>query len=902
MKKILLFICMVMCVVGTKAQTYSTSMVYNYSNATGFNNYQKTFVGIYNVLRTVDTDDQMINSYVSGMSITSVKVDGTERLSNLTKTDATYYRNYYSSTYGVDIYFFNTSNGNVSFGSSQTSLNAFKNATVDTNASNNYQYGFTIGFSRAQATTYVIEGTIVFYYKGTQSYTRTFKITISPNSAYTNAMKIGGSTSNISTLTALQSGSYTSSSSSSGMRTIKISSATDLSGNSIATSNASVSSSSTGTGTSYTYSSSGSHVFYFKASRSGKFTVKVSQPGYSSYFPCEATLVITVNRATSSMSGDDVKSQLSSGSYSKTLSTLISSHTGSGSYSYSIYSASNNQSVSSFVSGTDYYISNGVFYAKKPGEYKIQVTQATDNTYNSSTMERTITVYRQTDPLAFSSQSFDTKQGKKSFDLASAISKNPSSGAITYSCSDANVTISNGKLTVKKPGTYTISATQAQTDIYEAATSKSFTITASPSKLKKVHSCIINDYQMSEWYDGGNDATWTKNSPNLRYVNPNTLLNTEAYIASGVEKLTGNHTVVKFSDAPTSALITSKRVLINANNKIISDNPTFCDDDKYDFVVPGNAAIQLRDYTGNAVLPAKGMNTVDNVTDYNFSGNVGDGNEVTIINGKQEQKVTYTRSASLIANPGHYSTICLPFSVPAANMPEGFTFEEHIIERKPEATSSPTVFNFAFQTVTSLEAGKPYIFKRNDELEKADMTIEVPAANCTFVSQPDMTDPYFYGTFINLITKDLHGETLSNPYNNGDESVSLSELDTYFTNMYDETNKRVAYFIKQNGDHDEIRRAANNVSMRPLRAYFRFNEANDLLALNGQQAKLMVIHFDNIDDDPTGVSHTVKQSDGYVDVYTISGTLVAKHRLEADALEGLNAGAYILSNGKKIVK
>lgn len=345
------------------------------------------------------------------------------------------------------------------------------------------------------------------------------------------------------------------------------------------------------------------------------------------------------------------------------------------------------------------------------------------------------------------------------------------------------------------------------------------------------------------------DANWAANSRNLRYVKSSTTY------ANLPKTYLDDQIVLKTTD---NAAVTSNKIVIGGSGEIVS-NPVMSDGEKFDYVIPNKAALQLA----------------------------------------SDKTISFSRSEGIPA-VGNYATICLPFSVPANRMPAGYTFEKHVLNAEPKPTASPTRFSFAFQAVNSLEAGKPYIFKRNNESAPASLEISVPATECTFVTEPSYDDEYFYGTFVNLIEKDLHAKTDPNPYDNGDASVSFGELDTFFDNIYDPDNKRVAYFLKQVGENDEIRRAGSNVTMRPLRAYFRFNET-DFPAQS--KAKLMILHLDLDDDDSTtGIKSSRADDSGFVDVYTLSGIRVAKHREVSKALEGLNAGIYILSNGKKVSK
>lgn len=461
---------------------------------------------------------------------------------------------------------------------------------------------------------------------------------------------------------------------------------------------------------------------------------------------------------------------------------------------------------------------------------------------------------------------------------------------------DYTINTSTGAIVANKPGTFSVQTDfkgNTSTGYFPAIASSTFTITKGTGAFyHKTMSCVMNEINLTHPdfdYPGYQtmDENWAANSRKLRYVNTNRAYNELP------QNYLNEHTVIKNNDI---LFFESEQLVINGDNKVVSSHPTFCDDDKYDYVVPNKAGgapfyfIPVTSLSKAASAPKKAPITPDIDID-----------DPTITNNAYERSVRYSRSASLIAAPGHYSTICLPFEVPEAYMPEGFTFEEHILGSNPEKTDNPTLFNFAFYEVTYLEAGKPYIFKRNEGWDAAALEIEVPAERTHFVAEPSYEDPYFYGTFINLIEKDLHAETSPNPYNNG-ASVCFTELDTYFTNMYDKSNKRVAYFIKQSGSNDEIRRAASNVTMRPLRSYFRFNEDDDLRALNATgQAKLMVVHF-SLDDFATGIRTQEAEGDGYVDVYTPSGSLVAKHQKVSKALEGLRSGIYILSNGKKVMK
>lgn len=378
----------------------------------------------------------------------------------------------------------------------------------------------------------------------------------------------------------------------------------------------------------------------------------------------------------------------------------------------------------------------------------------------------------------------------------------------------------------------------------------------------KTMSCVMNEIDLTplgnatvDVNDGNTtksycalDANWAANSRNLRYVKSSTTY------ANLPQTYLDDQIVLKTTD---NAAVMSNKIVIGVSDKIVS-NPVMRDGAKFDYVIPDKAELELA----------------------------------------SDRTITFSRSEGIPA-VGNYATICLPFSVPKDRMPAGYTFEKHVLKAKPESTTSPTRFTIAFQAVTSLEAGKPYIFTRNANAS-VPLQISVPATEYKFVTEPSYDDEYFYGTFVNLIEKDLHAETATNPYYNGDASVSSGELTTFFNKIYDSENNRVAFFLKQDGENNEIRRAGSNVTMRPLRAYFRFNETDFPAQSN---AKLMILHLDLDDDDSTtGIKSSRADDSGFVDVYTISGIRVAKHREVSKALEGLKAGTYILSNGKKVSK
>lgn len=539
------------------------------------------------------------------------------------------------------------------------------------------------------------------------------------------------------------------------------------------------------------------------------------------------------------------------------------------------------------------YSSNGIngktFMATKPGTYTLTITQPSGDGRFGGSATRQVIVSAKASSVTGGEQVL-TKPGVR-VNLEELIASHTGSGKFEYSVdgttysSGTDYVISGNSFVATKSGKYTINVTQLADEEYEeSAGTISLIVDNTHDMFTKAQTSVVNDLDISgitqkhaqdpvnELAINGGYAEvfsdgWDANARNIRLL----VTSQSAYDDPIKLKTTylNPHTskVEKFDGYPyiPSGNMTYKRTA--DGNELISD-VVLDEDQKFDYVLADNA-----DLTGTYISYGPQQRTL------RFNGRT--------------------------CNKGVYYAMCIPFGVSESEMPEDFIFERITEQRR--WNDEIDKMEIGFQQVNHLEPGVPYLCKyvggaANKQLVLVAKT-PLDGSAITMVAQPVNSSEHFQGTFINLINKDLHQETVGNPYNNGyTGTASINSLfDDFFTDL---KAGRPLYAL--NSSNGKIEKLGANNSIRPFRAYFRFSDEE--VAKGGETgagAKLLMIRHFSIDEEEkttTLFNLATQEQEDIVDVYDINGRKRAVRVPECEALKNLPHGIYILSNGKKISK
>lgn len=539
------------------------------------------------------------------------------------------------------------------------------------------------------------------------------------------------------------------------------------------------------------------------------------------------------------------------------------------------------------------YSSNGIngktFMATKPGTYTLTITQPSGDGRFGGSATRQVIVSARASSVTGGEQVL-TKPGVR-VNLEELIASHTGSGKFEYSVdgttysSGTDYVISGNSFVATKSGKYTINVTQLADDEYEeSAGTLALIVDDTHDMFTKAQTAVVNDLDISgitQTYaqDPVNELAinygraeifsdgWDANSRNIRLL----VTSQSAYDDPIKLKTTylNPHTskVEKFDDYPyiPSGNMTYKRTA--DGNELISD-VVLDEDQKFDYVLADNANL-----TGTYISYGPQQRTL------RFNGRT--------------------------CNKGVYYAMCIPFGVSESEMPEDFIFEGITEQRR--WNDEIDKMEIGFQQVNHLEPGVPYLCKyvggaANKQLVLVAKT-PLDGSAITMVAQPVNSSVHFQGTFINLINKDLHQETSSNPYNNGyTGTASINSLfDDFFTDL---KAGRPLYAL--NSGNGKIEKLGANNSIRPFRAYFRFSDeevAKDGATLSAGAKLITIRHFSLDEEETTSVFNlNTQEQEELVDVYDLKGVRRATKVAECEALKNLPHGIYILSNGKKISK
>lgn len=188
---------------------------------------------------------------------------------------------------------------------------------------------------------------------------------------------------------------------------------------------------------------------------------------------------------------------------------------------------------------------------------------------------------------------------------------------------------------------------------------------------------------------------------------------------------------------------------------------------------------------------------------------------------------------------GKWATICLPFS---CDIPNGITIEEF------ERFNGNSVI---FKPVTSIEAGKPYLFKADDGVSE----VIAQAENVTV-----------------LPVSEVEGKTA--------EFIGVLSQTITFDSDFRESG---CTYYGINADANEFQRLGEKATCQPFRAYLKVKDT-----LSAKHSAYKVIHGG--DDGTTGIIDAADGTDGSKTIYNVNG----------QRLNALQKGMNII-NGKKVI-
>ncbi|MFA6872243.1 MAG: hypothetical protein WCQ82_08490 [Bacteroidaceae bacterium] len=345
-------------------------------------------------------------------------------------------------------------------------------------------------------------------------------------------------------------------------------------------------------------------------------------------------------------------------------------------------------------------------------------------------------------------------------------------------------------------------------------------------------------------------------------------------ILNGWSGMTGSWDVYHFEETTTAANLASSTAnsLINASSVTVSDTVTTDDLVSLKIALGANTTINSitiegdiptdwdEDYfsacSGNPTITVNADVTLTDGVDVNLPRKITMGSE---------KSISYTRNAY---RDGGWETIILPFSVAAANLPTGFSFEKNTASDNGILT---------FETVTALDANTPYLMKWDGEpTDKADIT--------------------FTGT--------VDAETTTAVNSVGD----LKEI--WQVETIQPSNESPYYILNSTGT-SFVRVTNKAVTLKPYRACI-------YSSVSKAPAQFEVIH--GKDNGTTGITNSnivstkikgavssiqIESATAQeISIYTTQGVLVKKAKIEKgiNTIEGIAKGLYIVAHQKVIVK
>ncbi len=196
-----------------------------------------------------------------------------------------------------------------------------------------------------------------------------------------------------------------------------------------------------------------------------------------------------------------------------------------------------------------------------------------------------------------------------------------------------------------------------------------------------------------------------------------------------------------------------------------------------------------------------------------------------------------------VLRSGAWNTLCLPFDLTSF---DGTPLENADVRtlESTELADGILTLNFSKSSLTSIEAGKPYLVSTNGEdiltlmFEKAEITASTPVSS---------------------------EFTL-------DESTKLSMKGTYAPVAFTEENKNVLYV----GSDGQLHYADATTSINAFRAYFEVESAESGSSQDAAGVKAFVLNFTGSDSEATGIS-SVKTATGDADDawYDLSGRRIS---------------------------
>ena len=580
-------------------------------------------------------------------------------------------------------------------------------------------------------------------------------------------------------------------------------------------------------------------VGYLAFSKTGSSTITVSFAGDKTYKPFTGTFTLNVVDARAD-------APISFKEQTVTVNLLTEEYEASKNVTNE-----QNLTLAYAIDNEEYQIDDKTGYVvfNKVGSATVTVSFAGNETYKPFTGTFTLNVKDpRTEDAAFKfdAESYDIDLADEAyadatFD-ANAKLQNPNglTYAWTISPADNGESISeSGKATGLKRGTYTITAT--------SATNNNYLATTATCQLIVKNSAV--EEQIVEFIAGTNKGAQTGNGKEDEMrLNPVTVHSTNAAFAA--VSTSNTYTYRMYKDGVT--IVSTKIGKItkiefvgddssNSLKNLSTEDKQYSATTAYYGVWTGSA----QSVTFTAKAQARATNIIVTLEIPVAKQYTIDETTTNVIENYENANVTLKRTLSA----SYWNTFCVPFALDAEEVTK--YFGEGTQLRTYEGNCEGNIVNFA--TVTSIEAGKPYLMKPGNDV---------------------VTDPVFEN--VSMVADDLDAD--GNPQAVGaTTSVQMKGIYNHVTLKQSQTN-----LFLGDGDKFYYPADAEACEMDGLRAYFIVPEGTDIKKLRA-----------NIDG-TTSLNAVFGTEETDAAIYNLQGVYVG------NSLKQLKSGIYI-QNGKKIV-
>ena len=420
---------------------------------------------------------------------------------------------------------------------------------------------------------------------------------------------------------------------------------------------------------------------------------------------------------------------------------------------------------------------------------------------------------------------------------------NPNGLDVTYSLSpasdDATIDETGGGVSVKKRGTYTVTATGAANETYKEATATcTLKVTNGISVVEKTV-CFTPGYIKGQASAGVgvemSSGPVTVNSLNaeLAKTDKYTFYGTTHTISSRIGKIVKIEFYGKDSEHPLTVFDYK-----GTEGTLAKEDFYACWDGyatKAVFTASSTAYVTQIDVT--LEIPPLKTYTIDETKADN------------LVEDYRNADITIKRSLSA----DHWNTLCLPFNLSSGEVVKYFGEGTQLREYQGKFSNNTATF----VPVYSIEAGKPYIMKPGNNI---------------------VEDPTFTG--VSMVTTRCDAD--NNPLPVGDRSVF--QMKGIYNQTVLKTDKTELFLGDGNLFYYPVEEDIEARTMDGMRAYFIVPKSTDTKKLRA-----------NINGNVTQLTHIFATEESDTTVYNMTGQRVG------NSLNSLKRGVYILNRKKKVV-